>query len=170
MRYSPAMKMRRAALIGVLAIMLSVGSTSPAISASWQEQMLSSLNTMRSDKGLKPLKLCNSLSKAAQDFAKEMATQNFYAHEGLDGSTPGQRIQSAGYKWQSSRSSAGIAENIAAGQGSVLEVMKDWKNSTGHFKNMTGSKFVHVGFGMSGSVKSTYKKYWVQNFGYGAKC
>ena len=62
------------------------------------------------------------------------------------------------------------AENIAAGQGSVQQVMKDWRNSTGHYKNMTGSKFVHVGFGMAGSAKSAYKKYWVQNFGYGARC
>lgn len=156
--------------MGFLVFALSWGSTSPAISASWQEQMLSSLNMIRADKGLKPLKLCNSLNKSAQDYAKEMATQNFYAHEGRDGSTPGERIQSAGYKWQSSKSSAGIAENIAAGQGSVQEVMRDWRSSTGHFKNMTGSKFVHVGFGMAGSPKSTYKKYWVQNFGYGAKC
>lgn len=164
------MKLLRAALVGFLVFALSWGSTSPAISASWQEQMLSSLNMIRADKGLKPLKLCNSLNKSAQDYAKEMATQNFYAHEGRDGSTPGERIQSAGYKWQSSKSSAGIAENIAAGQGSVQEVMRDWRSSTGHFKNMTGSKFVHVGFGMAGSPKSTYKKYWVQNFGYGAKC
>ena len=71
---------------------------------------------MRADKGLKPLKLCSTLNKAAQDYAREMATQNFYAHEGKDGSTPGERIQSAGYRWQSSNTSAGIAENIAAGQ------------------------------------------------------
>ena len=164
------MKLKRAALVSCLALLLSWVSNSPTVAVSWQEQMLSSLNTMRADKGLKPLKLCSTLNKSAQDYAREMATQNFYAHEGKDGSTPGERIQIAGYRWQSSNTSAGIAENIAAGQGSVQQVMKDWRNSTGHYKNMTGSKFVHVGFGMAGSAKSTYKKYWVQNFGYGARC
>ena len=164
------MKLKRAALVSCLALLLNLVSNTPTVAVSWQEQMLSSLNTMRADKGLKPLKLCSTLNKAAQDYAREMATQNFYAHEGKDGSTPGERIQSAGYKWQSSNTASGIAENIAVGQGSVKEVLKDWKNSTGHFKNMTGSKFTHVGFGMAENQKSAFKKYWVQNFGYGAKC
>ena len=164
------MKTLRALLATCCALTLSFSSMSPSVAVSWQEQMLFSLNTIRADKGLQPLKLCSSLNKAAQNYARDMATQNFYAHEGKDGSTPAQRIQNAGYKWRTSKTSAGIAENIAAGQGSVKEVMKDWKNSTGHFKNMTGNKFVHVGFGMAESAKSTYKKYWVQNFGFGANC
>jgi uncharacterized protein YkwD len=164
------MNMKRMALVCCLALLLSWVNNSPTVADSWREQMLSSLNTMRADKGLKPLKLCSTLNKSAQDYAREMALQDFYAHEGKDGSTPGERIQRAGYRWRSSNTEAGIAENIAAGQGSVQKVMKDWKNSTGHFKNMTGSKFLHVGFGMATSTKSTYKKYWVQNFGYGARC
>lgn len=164
------MKLLRAALVGFLVFALSWGSTSPAISASWQEQMLTSLNAIRADKGLRPLIMCKSLTQSAQNYAKVMATQDFFSHEGRDGSTAGQRIQGAGYKWRNSKTSAAIAENIAAGQGSVKEVMKDWKDSTGHFKNMTDSKFIHVGFGMAGSSKSTDKKYWVQNFGFGAKC
>jgi len=164
------MKLIRALLVSCLVLTVSLGNITPTMAVSWQEQMLSSLNTMRADKGLKPLKLCNTLNKSAQGYAREMATQDFYAHEGKDGSTPGERIQSAGYKWQSSNTASGIAENIAAGQGSIKEVLKDWKNSTGHFKNMTGSKFTHVGFGMAENQKSAFKKYWVQNFGFGAKC
>ena len=164
------MKISRALIVTCLALVLSFGTMSPTIAVSWQEQMLSSLNTLRADKGLRPLKLCNSLTKAAQNYAKDMATQNFYSHEGKDGSTPADRIRSAGYTWRSSKTGAGIAENIAAGQGSVKEVMRDWTKSTGHFKNMTGNKFTHVGFGMAMSAKSTYKKYWVQNFGFGASC
>lgn len=164
------MKLFRPMLVGFLAIVLSWGSISPANSATWQEQMLTSLNAIRADKGLKPLIMCKSLTQAAQNYAKTMATQDFFSHEGKDGSTMGQRIQRAGYKWRDSRVASGIAENIAAGQGSVKAVMKDWKNSTGHYENMTNSKLRHVGFGMAANQKSTHKKYWVQNFGYGATC
>jgi len=164
------MKLFRVPVVGLLVLVLSWGSTSPAISASWQEQMLTSLNSIRADKGLKPLIMCKSLTQSAQNYAKTMATQDFFSHEGRDGSTMGQRIQNAGYKWRNSRTASGIAENIAAGQGSVKAVMKDWKNSTGHFENMTNSKLIHVGFGMAANQKSTHKKYWVQNFGYGATC
>jgi len=164
------MKLFRATLVGFLALILSCGSISAASSATWQEQMLTSLNAIRADKGLKPLIMCKSLTLSAQNYAKTMATQDFFSHEGRDGSTIGQRIQSAGYKWRNSRTASGIAENIAAGQGSVKVVMKDWKNSTGHYENMTNGKFLHVGFGMAANQKSTHKKYWVQNFGYGATC
>jgi len=164
------MKLFRAPVVGLLVLVLSWGSTSPAISASWQEQMLTSLNAIRAENGLKPLIMCKSLTKSAQNYAKTMATQDFFSHEGKDGSTMGQRIQSAGYKWRNSRTASGIAENIAAGQGSVKAVMKDWKNSTGHYENMTDSKLIHVGFGMSTNQQSRYKKYWVQNFGYGGAC
>jgi uncharacterized protein YkwD len=164
------MKLARAMIVSALALILSLGNIAPSFAVSWQEQMLSSLNMIRADNGLNPLKLCNPLNNSAQGYAKTMATQDFFSHEGKDGSTAGQRIQSAGYNWRNSKTSSGIAENIAAGQVSVTSVMKDWKNSTGHFKNMTNSKFTHVGFGMAENAKSTYKKYWVQNFGYGARC
>lgn len=164
------MRILRAVLVGSLSIILCWGGASPAASISWQDQMLTSLNSLRADKGLKPLAMCKPLTSAAQKYAKTMATQNFFSHDGKDGSTAGDRIQSAGYNWRNSSTATGIAENIAAGQVSVIQVMKDWKKSTGHYKNMTNSKFTHVGFGMAENKKSSYQKYWVQNFGFGGKC
>ena len=134
-----------------------------AAPVSWQEQMLSSLNMIRADNGLEPLKLCNTLNKSAQGYAEVMATQNFLAHEGKDGSTPSQRAQSAGYGLY-------VGENIAAGQGSIEEVMTGWKNSPGHFKNMINNEYMHVGFGMARNQETTYKTWWVQNFGFEGEC
>ena len=138
-----------------------------AVPVSWQEQMLSSLNMIRAENGLEPLKLCNTLNKSAQSYAEVMATQNFFAHEGKDGSTPSQRAQSAGYVFYGV---GGVGENIATGQASIEEVMTGWKNSPGHFKNMINSEYMHVGFGMAINQETTYKTWWVQNFGYGGKC
>ena len=140
----------------------TVVQTSP-VPVSWQEQMLSSLNMIRAENGVEPLKLCNTLNKSAQGYAEVMATQNFLAHEGQDGSTPSQRVQSAGYY-------GGGGENIAAGQASIEEVMTGWKNSPGHFKNMIDSEYMHVGFGMAINQETTYKTWWVQNFGFGGEC
>ena len=81
------MKLIRAVLVSILALLLSLGNISPSIAVSWQEQMLSSLNMIRAENGLKPVKLCNSLTKSAQSYAQEMATQDFFSHEGKDGST-----------------------------------------------------------------------------------
>lgn len=157
-------------LVTLLASGLSLGSISTSMAASWQDQMLQSLNSMRAQKSLKPLEMCKPLTRAAQKYARTMAQQDFLSHTGKDGSSFGERIQSAGYDWTNSKTGSSIAENIAAGQNSVSEVMKSWRNSKGHYKNMIGQSFTHVGFGMSINARSTYKKYWVQNFGFGAAC
>lgn len=136
---------------------------SSAAAVSWQEQMLSSLNMIRADNGLEPLKLCNTLNKSAQGYAEVMATQNFFAHEGKDGSTPSQRAQSAGY-------GPYVGENIAAGFVSIKEVMTGWKNSPGHFNNMINNEYMHVGFGMARNQETTSKTWWVQNFGFNGEC
>ena len=164
------MKLKRISLVALLAFGLNINSITTSASVSWQEQMLQSLNSMRAQKSLTPLEMCNPLTRAAQKYARTMAQQDFLSHTGKDGSNFGERIQSAGYNWTNSTTGSSVAENIAAGQQSVVEVMKGWRNSTSHYKNMTNTKFTHVGFGMSVNQKSKYKKYWVQNFGFGASC
>ena len=158
--------------IFVLALVASVGVVTPATSnaPTWQNQMLSELNVIRVDNGLNKLKICKPLTKSAQNYAKYMAAKNFLAHEGPDGSTIGTRIQQAGYDWMNSTQGSQIAENIAAGQNSVSEVMKGWSKSKSHYKNMVNPVFTHVGFGMAVNERARSKKYWVQNLGFGATC
>jgi uncharacterized protein YkwD len=154
----------------IIGFVLLLASPPNANAVTWQEQMLDSVNSIRAEKSLIPLKMCRPLAKAAQNYAKKMALQDFLAHTGKDGSTPGSRIQKAGYDWMNSRKGSMIAENIAAGQNSVLEVMKGWRKSKSHYKNMVTPEFTHVGFGMAVNPNSKYRKFWVQNFGFGATC
>ena len=157
--------------IFVLALVVSIAIVTPAkAAATWQNQMLSELNVIRVDNGLNKLKICKPLTKSAQNYAKYMAAKNFLAHEGPDGSTIGTRIQQAGYDWMNSTQGSQIAENIAAGQNSVSEVMRGWRNSASHYKNMVNPVFTHVGFGMAVNERARSKKYWVQNLGFGATC
>jgi uncharacterized protein YkwD len=154
----------------IIGFVLLLASPPTANAVTWQEQMLNSINSIRAEKSLTPLKMCRPLVKAAQSYAKKMALQDFLNHTGKDGSTPGSRIQKAGYDWMNSRKGSMIAENIAAGQNSVLEVMRSWSKSKSHYKNMVTPGFTHVGFGMAINPNSKYKKFWVQNLGFGAIC
>ena len=160
----------RTRTIYIIGFMVLVTSLPTANAVTWQEQMLNSINSIRTEKSLTPLKMCRPLVKAAQSYAKKMALQDFLNHTGKDGSTPGSRIQKAGYDWMNSRKGSMIAENIAAGQNSVLEVMRGWSRSKSHYKNMVTPGFTHVGFGMAINPNSKYKKFWVQNLGFGAIC
>jgi uncharacterized protein YkwD len=161
------------AFIKLLMIASAVATTNSqnfAYASNWSEQMLTSVNNLRSEKGLKPVTLCRSLSIAAQKYANEMASGNFLSHRGSDGSSPGDRMQKSGYKWRDTLTGSMIAENIAGGQATVAEVMKGWKKSKSHYKNIIEKRFEHVGFGFTTDTSSKYKHYWVQNFGFGAKC
>jgi uncharacterized protein YkwD len=161
------MRTKTIVIIGFVVLFTSLPTAS---AITWQEQMLNSVNSIRAEKSLTPLKMCRPLENAAQGYAKKMASQDFLDHTGKDGSTPGSRIQKAGYDWKNPKKSSMIAENIAAGQNSVLEVMRGWSKSKSHYKNMVTPEFTHVGFGMAINERTKYKKYWVQNFGFGAAC
>ena len=164
------MKLARVVSVSSLTFVLSFFPVSHGAADTWQEQMLQSLNSLRAQKSLTPLTMCAPLTRAAQSYAATMANKDFFSHTGKDGSTMDERIQKAGYNWKNSKVASAVAENIAAGQISVREVMVSWRNSKGHYKNMTNPKLVHVGFGRSTNSKSDYKTYWVQNFGAGASC
>lgn len=98
------------------------------------------------------------LNRAADDFARQMATRNFFDHDSPDGSGPGDRIDAAGYNWRT------YGENIAAGFTDAASVVQGWIDSPGHCKNMMNPSFTHLGLGFAYDVTSTYGSYWVQDF------
>jgi uncharacterized protein YkwD len=97
---------------------------------------------------------------AALRHSMDMANNNFFDHEGSDGSSGGNRLTQAGYSWSS------WGENIAAGTSfsSVSAVMNAWINSDGHCVNLMGSSFTHFGAAKFSNAASTYNVYWTQMF------
>lgn len=86
----------------------------------------------------------------ARRYAKNMSDNNFFEHEGKDGSTISSRADAGGVSWRS------LGENIGMGHEDPTSIMKGWLNSPGHCKNLM-SKWKTVGIGF-------YKSYWVQDF------
>ncbi|RAP28389.1 hypothetical protein C2W64_04823 [Brevibacillus laterosporus] len=109
------------------------------------------VNQERSKAGLKPLSMDNELSKMATDKAKDMAKNNYFDHNSPTYGSPFDMMK----QYDISFRTAG--ENIAQGQRSAKEVMKDWMNSSGHRKNIMNSSFTTIGVGY-------YNGYWVQEF------
>lgn len=105
------------------------------------------------------LKANSKLDTSSQGHAASMAAKNFFSHTGLDGSQPWDRMKRAGYNY----SAAG--ENIAAGNSTVDATMTQWLNSPGHCANIMSRNFTEIGIGYDYGASSTYKHYWVQNFG-----
>ena len=94
----------------------------------------------------------NLLAAAASAHSKDMATNNFFAHESSTGKTTADRLNLVGYK------SVAFAENIASGQIDEQVVMDAWLASEGHCKNIMNVNVKEIGVAREG-------KYWTQVFG-----
>ncbi len=106
-----------------------------------------------------PLKTNRLLDQAAQAHADDMAKQNYFSHEGRDGSFPAVRVGRTGYPWQST------AENIAAGNVSAEETVAGWLRSPEHCMNIMEGRFTELGVAFAVNERSTMGIYWVQVFG-----
>jgi uncharacterized protein YkwD len=106
-----------------------------------------------------PLHYNLRLERAAALHAQDMAAQQYLAHVARDGSTPAQRIAHAGYAWNS------VGENVASGQKSAEDVVRDWLESPGHCANIMSDDFADMGVAFAVNIKSKPVVYWAQEFG-----
>lgn len=110
------------------------------------------LNNVRAQNGAQNVTFDSRLAQAAQVHADDMNNNGFFSHTGSDGSTVGVRATRAGYNWRS------IGENIARGQRSESEAMRDWTNSPGHHANNINPSFNDFALAKAGTGANTH---WV---------
>jgi len=138
-------------------------STSSNPTGDFAKRVVDLTNNFRLKNNLAPLTLNSKLTAVAQAYSKTMATQDFVAHQGLDGSQPWDRMTKGGYKWSRA------AENIAAGQTTPETVMQSWIDSPGHRANLLDPKLKEIGVGYFFLANDTgnvnYNAYWTQDFG-----
>lgn len=113
-------------------------------------EVFQQLNALRASLGLKALTMDKDLMDVAMQRAAESSI--YYSHTRPNGETCFSLFPSG---------SRVMAENIAAGQANATEVMNSWKNSPGHYKNMTQDNIDAVGLGC---FYQNGVKYWVQVF------
>lgn len=112
------------------------------------------INAYRKERGLKPLKLNAELTEAAKNHSRDLAKWDRISHYGSDGSNPWDRVKRTGYKARLA------AENVGTGQIDFNEVMKGWKESPGHNKNLLITDAEHMGIALVQDPKSEFKSFW----------
>jgi len=98
-----------------------------------------------------------ALDRSAELHSQDMADNNYFNHNSLDGRQSSDRIEAQGIRWSS------CAENIAAGQTTGYRAYIDWINSEGHRKNIMKDR-TYLGVGAGYNPDSEYKFYFTQNF------
>ena len=96
---------------------------------------------------------------AARLHAMDMGKQAYFSHDGLDGSSPSERMKRAGFEGPGP-----MGENIAAGQTSPEKVVQGWMESPGHCMNIMDPEYQVLGAGYASVVGSPHTHYWVQTF------
>lgn len=105
-------------------------------------ELLKLHNELRISQRLKTMTLEDRLIKCAQQYAEHLQRTGQFGH--FVGSTPAERINRTGYKWDA------YAENVA-GYPTVQSTFGAWSNSSGHRANMLGP-YEECGFGFAGEI------------------
>lgn len=115
--------------------------------------LLALINGEREAAGLEPLTLNTLLNDAAEAHSQWMLEEDQFSHEGENGSSPGDRMEEAGYPfegrslsaenigWQSLRGEDGFEDDVA-------QVHEALMNSPGHRANILNPDAEDVGLGV----------------------
>ncbi len=130
--------------------------TTPADAEILSNQLLQLINLERSERGIGPVvpDSADVLKSVAADYACSMIQERFFSHEHpATKTTPAKRITSSGYR------ASAVGENLAAGQRSAGEVVKQWMNSESHRQNLLSPEWREAGVAVRAG--GTYDIYWV---------
>ncbi|WP_232354006.1 SafA/ExsA family spore coat assembly protein [[Bacillus] enclensis] len=121
-----------------------------------ERQVIDLTNQERQKAGLAPLQLDWQLSRVARYKSRDMRDTGYFAHRSPQYGSPFEMMKSFDVQY----SSAG--ENIAVGQTSPEQVVREWMNSPGHRKNILNGTYTYIGVGYAKG--GSYGTYWTQMF------
>ncbi len=103
-----------------------------------------------------PLQWSPAATTVALRHAQDMALQRRLKHAGSDGSHGGERLRHGGVDWQR------WAENLAAGQRSLDQVLAQWLQSAAHCENLMDAELQHMGLACAADKGG--RLYWAMSF------
>lgn len=124
--------------------------------SSYEQKVVELVNVERQNAGLPALKLDASISNIARMKSKDMADNNYFAHQSPTYGSAGDMLTKFGIKWSA------WGENIASGQKTPEAVVTAWMNSPGHKANILSSNYSKIGVGYVTNSNGT--SYWTQMF------
>ena len=112
------------------------------VQADAEQKILELMNAKRTEAGLKPLTIDNTLLQVSRYKSDYMIQDNFFDHTNPDGTKWTNWLQTIGYKYTTT------GENIAYNTSDPVELFNQWWNSPGHRANMMNASYTKVGIGV----------------------
>ena len=140
------------ALVASLGTSVSAECNTPENADTLATNLASGLNQSRRANGEGLLQFNRELARAAMRHACDMLENDFFAHQGSDGSSVQERVTTVGYR------PCVVAENIAWGYPRAEQIIDGWMNSQGHRRNMLHPRIEEFGIGITQGPRGPY---WV---------
>ena len=122
-----------------------------------EQEVYEMTNAYRNYMGKALFKLEDRTTTAARKHSEDMANNNYFQHNSLDGSKFSVRLTAEGISW------SGAGENICAGAGDAINMVIGWIGSSGHRKGML-TDFKYIGVGAAYNSSADYGIYCTQDF------
>lgn len=122
----------------------------------YEREVVQLVNQERKKYGAASLKIDEELTIVARKKSADMRDKKYFSHQSPTYGSPFDMLMKEGIVFTMA------GENIAAGQRSPEQVVRDWMNSEGHRKNILNPEFTHIGVGYQEG--GTYGTYWTQLF------
>ncbi|WP_052345895.1 CAP-associated domain-containing protein [Paucisalibacillus sp. EB02] len=119
-------------------------------------QLFDLTNAARVNHGLPVLSWEEPLRKTAQDHSADMAKNNYFSHENLEGKSPFDRMADDAISYRAA------GENLATGQPSSIFAHEGLMNSLGHRENILKTEFESLAVGVA--FNSDNQPFYTENF------
>lgn len=134
----------------------SARGTASTSNSGYEQKVVQLVNAERQKNGLPSLSMSSSISGVARTKSRDMATNNYFAHQSPTYGSAGDMLKQSGIGFSA------WGENIASGQRSPEAVVNAWMNSPGHRANILSPDFGKIGVGYVTNSNGT--PYWTQIF------
>lgn len=110
----------------------------------FEAEVLGLVNQRRAQAGLGPLSIEPRLERAAKDYAKVLADNDWFSHTGPDGSTLVSRVEAAGFPF-----TVQVGEVLAWGSNGwpPADIVQAWMESPSHREQIMGTVYARAGVG-----------------------
>jgi len=136
-----------------------------------EQYMLELINADRALVGAQPLVFDDHLQESTEAHSRWMIASDVFAHKGVNGSNPSQRMEDAGYHltgtWASGENIAWVSLRSPEGYRDEVRLLhKNLMNSPSHRENILNPDFQEIGIGINiGNMQGWDAAVVTQNFG-----
>jgi uncharacterized protein YkwD len=127
----------------------------PTIDPTAEARMLELVNRERTERGLKPLQMDETLREVARQNSRDMFQRGYFAHENPDGLSPFDRLRQGGARFRAAGENIALAPTLEVAHNGLM-------NSPGHRENILNPAFGRIGIGVEDG--GLHGKMFTQNF------